>query len=56
MPVVSMFAKTLSPWEAEAADRAKVEHGGNIAVRVNPQTWKVEYYNTKTGKIVSSHI
>lgn len=56
MSIVSMSAKTLSRSEYEALQRAKIEHAEDIAVRINPYTYKVEYYNTKTGKIVSSHI
>lgn len=44
------------PSEAEAYKRAEKEHGENIAVRMNPQTFKIEYYKKITGEVVSSHI
>lgn len=56
MSVVSMSARTLSAWEYEALQRAKIEHAENVAVRMNPHTFRIEYYDTKTGKVVSSHI
>lgn len=39
-----------------AYKRAEKEHGENICCRMNPQTFKIEYYNKITGEIVSSHI
>ncbi len=47
---------TCTAQEAEAYKRAEKEHGKNIAVRMNPHTFRIEYYNKITGKIVSSHI
>lgn len=47
---------TCTAAEAAAYKRAEAEHGKNIAVRINPQTFKIEYYNKITGEIVSSHI
>lgn len=56
MSIVSMSATKLSQSEYEALQRGKIEHAEGIAVRINPYTYQVEYYNTKTGKVVSSHI
>lgn len=47
---------TCTAQEAEAYKRAEKEHGENIAVRMNPHTFRIEYYNKITGEIVSSHI
>lgn len=47
--------KQLRQYE-EATRRAEIEHAPGIAVRMNPRTFRVEYYDTKTGKVVSSHI
>lgn len=40
----------------EATRRAEIEHAPGVAVRMNPRTFRVEYYDTRTGNIVSSHI
>ena len=42
--------------EYEAYKKAEKEHGKNIKCRMNPKTFKIEYYNEITGEIVSSHI
>lgn len=47
---------TCTAQEYEAYKRAEKEHGENICCRINPQTFKIEYYNKITGEIVSSHI
>jgi len=47
--------KQLRDYE-EATRRAEIEHAPGIAVRMNPRTFRIEYYNDKTGEIVSSHI
>ena len=36
---------TCTAQEAEAYKRAEKEHGKNIAVRMNPHTFRIEYYN-----------
>lgn len=54
--IVSCFSKELTGAEYQAMKQAEIEHGKNIAVRLNPQNFRVEYYNVKTGKVVSSHI
>lgn len=46
---------TMNRAEWEAMKRAEIEHGKDIAVRMNPKTFRTEYYNVKTGEIVSSH-
>ena len=56
MAVVCMFTTKISAQEYEAIQRAKIEHAENVAVRMNPITFRIEYYDIKTGKIVSSHI
>lgn len=49
-----MYPTVISGAEKEAMIRAEKEHAPNVAVRV--RNFRVEYYNTKTGEIVSSHI
>lgn len=52
----NMYPSVISEAEHQAMKRAEVEHGKDIAVRMNPTTFRVEYYNRNTGEIVSSHI
>ena len=49
-----MYPTVLSAAEHEAMKRAEREHAPNVAVRM--RNYRVEYYNTETGEIVSSHI
>lgn len=49
-----MYPTVLSAAEHEAMKRAEREHAPNVAVRI--RDFRVEYYNTETGEIVSSHI
>ena len=49
-----MYPTTLTAQEHEAMQRAEREHAPDVAVRV--RNFRVEYYNTKTGEVVSSHI
>lgn len=49
-----MYPTVLSAAEHEAMKRAEREHAPNVAVRI--RNFRVEYYNTETGEIVSSHI
>ena len=49
-----MYPTVISAAEKEAMKRAEREHAPNIAVRV--RNFRVEYYDTVTGEIVSSHI
>lgn len=51
-----MYPTVISDSEHEAMKRAEREHAPGIACRMNPKTFRVEYYNTETGEIVSSHI
>jgi len=55
-PVPHMFPTAMSGAEYEALKQAEREHAPNVAVRMNPTTFRTEYYNTITGEIVSSHI
>ena len=55
-PVESYFPTQMSATEHEAFQKAEREHAPNVAVRMNPVTFKVEYYNEVTGELVSSHI
>ncbi len=48
-----MYPTTLTASEHEAMKRAEREHAPNVAVRI--RNFRVEYYNTRTGEIVSSH-
>lgn len=49
-----MYPTVISNAEHEAMKRAEREHAPGVAVRVRNS--RVEYYNTVTGEIVSSHI
>ena len=49
-----MYPTTLTAQEHEAMKRAEREHAPDVAVRI--RNFRVEYYNVKTGEIVSSHI
>lgn len=51
-----LFPTVISAAEKDAMKRAAREHAPGVAVRMNPTTFRVEYYNTVTGEIVSSHI
>lgn len=51
-----MYPTVISAAEKEAMKRAEREHAPGVAVRMNPTTFRVEYYNVETGEIVSSHI
>ena len=51
-----MFPTQMSAAEHEAFKRAEIEHALGVACRMNPRTFRVEYYEVATGKIVSSHI
>lgn len=55
-PIPHMYPTAMSGAEYEAFKRAEREHAPNVAVRMNPNTFRMEYYNTVTGEIVSSHI
>lgn len=48
-----MYPTTMTAAEHAAYERAEREHAPNVAVRV--RNFRVEYYNTITGEIVSSH-
>ena len=52
--VTHMFPTMMSGREHEAFKRAEMEHAPGVAVRM--RNFRVEYYNTETGEIVSSHI
>lgn len=46
----------MNPEEYQSYQQSKIEHAPGIAVRMNPITFRIEYYDTKTGKVVSEHI
>lgn len=48
-----MYKTTMTMQEKEAYERAEREHAPDVAVRI--RNFRVEYYNTRTGEIVSSH-
>lgn len=54
--VTHLFPTVISAAEKEAMKRAEREHAPGVAVRMNPTTFRIEYYNVVTGEIVSSHI
>lgn len=47
-------ASRISQYEKDDMARGAKEHGKDIAVRLNSH-YKLEYYNRKTGEIVSCH-
>lgn len=49
-----MYPTVISAAKHEAIKRAEREHAPGVAVRV--RNFRVEYYDTVTGEIVSSHI
>lgn len=53
---MSIWDRTMTNQEWKAMKQVEIEHGKDITVRMNPQTFRIEYYNVKTGKVVSSHI
>ena len=53
-PMESYFPTQISDAEHEAFKRAESEHAPNVAVRMNG--FRVQYYNTITGEVVSEHI
>lgn len=53
-PVQHMFPTAMSGAEHEAFKRAEREHAPNVAVRI--VNFQVQYYNTVTGEVVSTHI
>lgn len=54
--VTHMYPTAINAAEKEAFRRAEIEHAPGVACRMNPQTFRVEYYKVDTGEIVSSHI
>lgn len=53
-PVPHMFPTAMSGAEYEVFKQAEREHAPNVAVRI--VNFRVQYYNTVTGEIVSTHI
>ena len=53
-PIQHMFPTSMSGSEYEAFKRAEREHAPNVACRI--ANFHVQYYNTVTGEIVSTHI
>lgn len=54
-PLPSMYPTALSAASWEAMKQAEREHAPGVAVRMNPSTFRVEYYRSDTGEIVSTH-
>lgn len=52
MQMGRVFPTALSNAEYEALKLAERQHATGVAVRMNPQTFRVEYYDVKTGQIV----
>lgn len=53
-PVPHMFPTRMSEAEYAAFKQAEMEHAPDVAVRI--VNFHVQYYNTKTGEIISTHI
>ena len=53
-PIPHMFPTAMSNAEYETFKQAEREHAPNVAVRM--VNFRVQYYNTVTGEIVSEHI
>jgi len=47
-----MYPTVLSNAEYEAMKLAERQHAPGVACRMNPRTFRVEYYNKKTGELV----
>lgn len=54
-PLSYMYPTALSESEWKAMKQAEREHAPGVAVRMNPRTFKIEYYRSDTGEIVSTH-
>ena len=54
-PLPSMYPAAMSAASWEDMKRAEREHAPGVSVRMNPRTFRVEYYRTDTGEIVSTH-
>ena len=52
-PIEHMFPTRMSEREYEAFKLAERQHAPGVACRMNPRTFRVEYYNEKTGEIVN---
>lgn len=53
-PIQHMYPTSMSGAEYESFKRAEIEHAPNVACRI--VNFQVQYYNTVTGEIVSTHI
>ena len=53
-PMESYFPTQMSEAEHKAFKQAEKEHAPNVAIRMNG--FRVQYYNTETGEVVSEHI
>lgn len=54
-PLPSMYPTAISATAWADMKRAELEHASGVAVRMNPRTFRVEYYRSDTGEIVSTH-
>ena len=52
-PIQHMFPTSMSGSEYEAFKRAERQHAPGVACRMNPRTFRVEYYNKETGELVT---
>ncbi len=52
-PMETVFPTRLNEADYEALKRSEVEHAPNVAVRI--VNFRVQYYNTITGEVVSEH-
>lgn len=55
-PLDTFYPTSMSAAEHESMKRAEAEHAPGVAVRMNPRTFRVEYYRVDTGEVVSSHV
>ena len=51
-PLQHIFPTSMSGSEHEAFKRAERQHAPGVACRMNPRTFRVEYYNEETGELV----
>lgn len=49
-----VFPTQMNEAEYKAFKQAEIEHAPDVAVRI--VNFRVQYYNTKTGEVVSEHI
>lgn len=52
-PIEHIFPTSLSESEYDEFKRSERQHASGVVCRMNPRTFRVEYYNEKTEEIVN---